>query len=138
MLRELVSAAVLADAFAWRAQGEARGRVTNISAFPATLFLMAGLNAILPGPAVSTVVFMRCVQIDLTAAHATLAIAPVIACYRATMLRRPRGSRARLHSSLLATTLLAALIFHESLGQRAHGGVGIEGCRAAGRGIRAA
>ncbi len=88
-----LTSAALAYAFAWRAQAEARGRVTDSAVFPATLFLMAGLHAILPGSAVSAswaltalvlaefprrslrvqasivgaVVFLRCVLIDVAA-----------------------------------------------------------------------
>ena len=145
--------AVLAYAFAWRAQGEARGRVTDVAAFPGTLFLMAGLYAILPATAVSpawavaalllaefprrslrvqslmvsAVVFTRCVAIDLNTSHAIVAIAPVIGCFWAAMLRRPRGSGYRLYDSLLGTTLLAALIYHEVSGSVLTVAWGLEG-----------
>jgi hypothetical protein len=145
--------AVLAYAFAWRAQGEARGRVTDFAAFPGTLFLMAGLSAILPAAAVSagwaatalllaefrrrslrvqslivsTVVFTRCAALDLTTTHAIVAIAPAIACFWAAMMRRTRGSRSRLYYSLLATTLLAALIYHEVSGSVLTVAWGLEG-----------
>jgi uncharacterized membrane protein len=148
----LVSA-VIAYAFAWRAQGESRGRVTDAAVWPATLFLMAGLYAVLPAYAVGTtwavialllaeferpslrvqslivaaVVFVRCVEIDLPGAHAIVAIAPVIACFLAAMLRRPRGSRTRLYYSLLATTLLAILIYHEVSGSLLTVAWGLEG-----------
>ena len=148
----LISSA-LVYAFAWRARGEARGRVTDASVWAATLFLMAGLYAVLPAYAVSTawavialllaeferpslrvqslivaaVVFVRCVEIDLLGAHAIVAIAPVIACFWAAMLRRPRGSRTRLYHSLLATTLLAALIYHEVSGSLLTVAWGLEG-----------
>jgi len=145
--------AVLTYAFAWRAQGEARGRVTDAATFPGTLFLMAGLLAILPAAAVSAswalvtvllaewkrpslrvqsvivsaVVFLRCVGIDLTSGHAIVAIVPVIGCFWAAMLRRPRGTGDRLYWSLLGTTLLAALIYQEVSGSVLTVAWGIEG-----------
>jgi uncharacterized membrane protein len=148
-----LAAAMLAFAFAWRAQEEARGRVTDAAVFPGTLFLMAGLHAVLPATAVSgawalvavlaaefprrslrvqawivaAVVLARCVAIDLTGGHATLAVAPVITCYWAAMLRRPRGSVDRLYFSLLGTTLLAVLIDHEVSGSLLTVAWGIEG-----------
>jgi hypothetical protein len=148
-----LTSAMLAYYFAWRAQEEARGRVTDAAVFPGTLFLMAGLHAILPGAAVSTawavtavllaeiprrslraqswivagVVFARCMAIDLASAHAIAAIAPVIACYWAAMLRRPRDGADRLCFSLLGTTLLAALIYHEVSGSVLTVAWGIEG-----------
>jgi hypothetical protein len=148
-----LTSAMLAYAFALRARGEARGRVTDAAVFPATLFLMAGLSAVLPSYAVSTawiivalllaefelrslraqslivsgVVFLRCVVIDLSSAHAITAIAPVIVCLWGAMLRRPRGSRTRLYYSLLATTLLAALIYQEVSGSLLTVAWGVEG-----------
>jgi uncharacterized membrane protein len=114
---------------------------------------MAGLYAILPAAAVSTawaaaalllaeferrclrvqslmvsaVVFTRCVAIDLTTTHAILAIAPAIAIFGAAMVRRVRGTRSRLYYSLLATTLLAALIYHEVSGSVLTVAWGLEG-----------
>jgi uncharacterized membrane protein len=137
----LVSSAI-AYAFAWRAREQARGRVLDVAASPATLFLLAGLAALLPPWAVSpswalaaltlaefdrrslraqaillsAVAATRCVVIDLRAAQPVLAIAPVIVCLWAAMLRRKLGSRTRLYYSLLATVLLGALIYHEVTG----------------------
>jgi len=137
-----LTSAFLAYTFAWRAQAEWRGRVSDVAAFPGTLFLMAGLHSVLPAVAVSTswaivalllaefprrslrvqsflvgaVAFTRCVMIDLPSARIVLAIAPVIACYWAAMLRRKRGTVDRAYFSLLGSTLLAALIFHEVSG----------------------
>ena len=148
----LISAA-LAYAFAWRAQREARGRVTDIAACPGTLFLMAGLYNILPAPAVSpgwaavalllaefprrslrvqslvvsAAVFTRCVGIDLTVGHAIVAVPPVIVCFWAAMVRRARASGRRLYYSLMATTLLAALIYHEVSGSVLTVAWGLEG-----------
>ncbi len=148
-----LTSAMLAYYFAWRAQDEARGRVTDAAVFPGTLFLMAGLHAILPGAAVSVawavaaallaeiprrslraqswivggVVFARCLATDLPGAHAIAAIAPVIACYWAAMLRRPRDGVDRLYFSVLGTTLLAALIYHEVSGSVLTVAWGIEG-----------
>ena len=48
----LISSA-LAYAFAWRARKEAGGRVLDVATWPATLFLLAGLHALLPAWAVS-------------------------------------------------------------------------------------
>jgi uncharacterized membrane protein len=148
-----LTAAMLLYGFAWRALEEADGTITDVAAFPATLFLMAGLLAVLPAAAVSAawvvvaillaefdrkslrvqslivsaVVFVRCVGIDLGSTHAIAAIAPVIAGYWVAMLRRPRGTRARLYDSLLAATLLAALIYHEVSGSVLTVAWGLEG-----------
>uniref|UniRef100_Q02BH4 Membrane protein-like protein n=1 Tax=Solibacter usitatus (strain Ellin6076) TaxID=234267 RepID=Q02BH4_SOLUE len=148
-----LTSAMLSYYFAWRSQDEARGRVADAAVFPGTLFLMAGLRAILPAAAVSAawavtavllaeiprkslraqawiigaVVFARCLTIDVTSAHAIAAIAPVIACYWAAMLRRPRDGADRLFFSLLGTTLLAVLIYHEVSGSVLTVAWGIEG-----------
>ncbi len=148
-----LTSAMLSYAFALRARSEARGRVTDAAVFPATLFLMAGLHAALPAVGisaswavvalllaeferpslriqsliVSAVVFTRCIAVDLTSSHAVAAIAPVIVCFWAAMLRRPRGSRTRLYHSLLATTLLAALIYQEVSGSVLTVAWGLEG-----------
>jgi uncharacterized membrane protein len=137
----LVSSA-LAYVFAWRAREQARGRVLDVAAWPATLFLMAGLAALLPPWAVSpswalvvvvlaefdrrslraqsfllsAVVITRCLVIDLGSPQPALAIAPVILCFWAAMLRRELASRPRLYYSLLATVLLGALVYHEVTG----------------------
>ena len=137
----LISSA-LAYAFVWRARNEAGGRVLDIATWPATLFLLAGLRALLPAWAVSpswalaalalaefdrrslqaqaflvsAVVATRCLVIDLTALQPVLAIAPTIVCFWAAMLRRKLASLPRLYNSLLATTLLGALIYHEVTG----------------------
>jgi uncharacterized membrane protein len=135
-------AAALVYGFAWRGRREAKGRVADVASFAATFFLMAGLLAVLPAWLVSTswaaamlllaefprrslrvqallvaaAASARCLISDLSAAHAILAIAPVIVCIWGTMLRRPRGTRSRLYYSLLATALLAILIGHEVSG----------------------
>jgi hypothetical protein len=137
----LVSSA-LTYAFAVRARKEANGRVLDIATWPATLFLLAGLAALLPSwaisPAwalvalclaefdrrslraqailVSALVVTRCLAIDLGTAQPVLAIAPTIVCVWAAMLRREIGSLHRMYLSLLATLLLGALIFHEVTG----------------------
>jgi uncharacterized membrane protein len=113
-----------------------------VATWPATLFLLAGLAAILPhwaiSPAgalvalalaefdqrslrlqaflVSAVVAARCLVIDMSSLQPVLAIAPTIACLWAAMLRRQIGTFPRLYNSLLATILLGALIFHEVSG----------------------
>jgi hypothetical protein len=150
--RALLSAA-LAYAFAWRARHEAGGRVLDIAAVPGTLFLLAGLRAALPPVAVgaswaivmllfaefdrrslriqsllvAAAAFVRSAAIDLALPHPVMAIAPVILCYWAAMLRRARGTRRRLCYSLLATTLLAVLIFHEVSGSLLTVAWGLEG-----------
>jgi hypothetical protein len=137
----LVSSA-LTYAFALRARKEADGRVLDVATWPATLFLLAGLAAILPAwaisPAgalvalglaefdrrslraqailVSAVVVTRCLAIDLGTAQPVLPIALTIVCFWAAMLRREIGSLHRMYDSLLATLLLGALIFHEVTG----------------------
>ena len=137
----LISSA-LAYAFALRARKEANGRVLDVATWPATLFLLAGLHALLPAWAVSpawalaalalaefdrrslraqafllsAVVATRCLAIDLGTLQPVLAIAPTIVCFWAAMLRRELGSLPRLYNSLLATTLLGALIYHEVSG----------------------
>jgi uncharacterized membrane protein len=137
----LVSSA-LTYAFALRARKEADGRVLDVATWPATLFLLAGLAALLPAwaisPAwalvalglaefdrrslraqailVSAVVVTRCLAIDLGTAQPVLPIALTIVCFWAAMLRREIGSLPRTYDSLLATVLLGALIFHQVTG----------------------
>jgi len=62
---------------------------------------------------VSAAVLIRCLGLDMSAARPIVAVAPVIAIFWATMLRRRLGSFFRIIFSLLATVLLGALIFHE-------------------------
>ena len=114
----------------------------DVATVPATLFLLAGLAALLPvwaiGPAwalaalglaefnrrslqaqailVSALVVTRCLAIDLGTAQPVLAIAPTIVILWSAMLRRKTGSFQRMYDSLLATLLLGALIFHEVTG----------------------
>ena len=139
--RALVSSG-LAYAFALRARKEVGGRVLDVATWPATLFLLAGLYALLPAWAISTagavvalglaefeglslraqamlvsaVVATRCLSIDLASAQPVLAMAPPIVCFWADMLRRQIGSLHRMYVSLLATLLLGALIYHEVTG----------------------
>ncbi|MGD0772396.1 MAG: DUF2339 domain-containing protein [Candidatus Solibacter sp.] len=134
----LVSSA-LTYTFALRARKEADGRVLATATWPATLFLLAGLYALLPAWAVSSawalaalalaefprrslraqailvsaLVATRCLAIDLGTARPILAIAPTIVCFWAAMLRRQLGGLHRMYDSLLTTLLLGALIFHE-------------------------
>jgi hypothetical protein len=133
---------VLTYAFALRARKEADGRVLDVATWPATLFLLAGLAALLPAWAISpawalialglaefegrslraqaillsAVVVARCLSIDMETAQPVLPIAPVIVCLWAAMLRREIGGLHRMYDSLLATLLLGALIFHEVTG----------------------
>jgi hypothetical protein len=137
----LISAG-LTYAFALRARREFGGRVLDIATWPATLFLLAGFAALLPGWAiglswalvalglaefhhrslgaqamlVSAVVVARALSVDLAAAQPVVAIVPVIICFWAAMLRQKLGGMERAYDSLLATALLAALIFHEVTG----------------------
>lgn len=132
----------LTYAFALRARNQADGRALDAATWPATLFLLAGLHALLPAWAVSpawalvalglaefdrnslraqailvsALVATRCLAIDLVSAQPILPIALTIACFWAAMLRREIGSLHRLYESLLATTVLGALIFHEVSG----------------------
>jgi uncharacterized membrane protein len=129
-------------AFAVRARDEQNGRILDVATFPAAILLLAGLSHTLPAVAVSAswaavalvlnefdrrslrgqailiaaATSIRCIVHDLFAAQAVLAITPVIACFLAAMLRRPRNSRTRIYFSLSAAGLLAALIFHEVSG----------------------
>jgi uncharacterized membrane protein len=137
----LVSSGI-AYAFALRARKEAGGRVLDIATWPATLFLLAGLHALLPARAVSSawalaalglaeferrslrtqafllsaLVATRCLVDDLGTLQPVLAVGPVIVCFWAAMLRRELGSLHRMYDSLLATLLLGALIHHEVTG----------------------
>jgi uncharacterized membrane protein len=137
----LISSA-LAYAYALRARKELKGRVLDVATWPATLFLLAGLAALLPARAISpawalaalglaefdrrslraqaillnALVATRCLAIDLGTLQPVLAIAPTILCFWAAMLRRELGSLLRLYNSLLATILLGALIYHEVTG----------------------
>jgi uncharacterized membrane protein len=132
----------LTYAFALRARREANGRVLDVATWPATLFLLAGLHALLPTwaitpagalvalglaefdrrslPAqamlVSAVVLTRCLSIDIITPQPVLPIALTIVCFWAAMLRREIGSLHRMYDSLLATFLLGALIFHAVTG----------------------
>jgi uncharacterized membrane protein len=129
---------VLAYAFALRARKQAGGRVADVATIPATLFLLAGLHALLPdwaaSPAwalaalglaefdrrslraqailVSALVATRCLVNDMGSVQPVLTIAPTIVCFWAAMLRRETGSVHRMYDSLLATMLLGALIYH--------------------------
>ncbi|MCX6630685.1 MAG: DUF2339 domain-containing protein [Candidatus Solibacter sp.] len=132
----------LAHVFALRARKEANGRVTDVATWPAALFLLAGLAALLPAWAVSpawalaalglaefnrrsleaqaflvsALVATHCLTMDLRTLQPVLAIAPTIVCFWAAMLRRELGSLPRMYDSLLATLLLGSLIFHEVSG----------------------
>jgi uncharacterized membrane protein len=132
----------LAYAFALRARKESGGRVADAVTVPATLFLLAGLHALLPAWAVSpawalaalalaefdrrslraqailvsALVATRCFVNDMRTAQTVLTIAPTIACFWAAMLRRAPGSLTRMYDSLLATLLLGTLIYHEVSG----------------------
>jgi len=132
----------LAYGFAWRGRKQDGGRVLDVATWPATLFLLAGLHALLPAWAISAawalvalalaeidrrslraqailasaVVVARCLSVDLEAAQPVSALGPVIVLFWAAMLRRELGSLHRMYDSLLAAALLAALIYHEVTG----------------------
>jgi len=156
----LVSAG-LAYLLAVRARQEEAGKPTDLFAVAGTVFLMAGLLALLPAAAVSpawalvalalaefprkslgvqamvvsAAVFWRCVAIDFTSAQAMTSVAPAIACYCAALLRRERGSYARLYDSLLAAGLTAALIYQEVSGSMLTIAWGFEGVALLGAGF---
>jgi hypothetical protein len=137
----LVDAALLYG-FALRARDEEGGLVLDFATVPATILLMAGLSATLPGWAVTgswAMVALAlnefdrrslraqamlaaaavCVHVmvrDLGMPDPVISVVPAIACLEAAMLRRPAGSRMRMYFSLLGTALAAALIFHEVSG----------------------
>jgi uncharacterized membrane protein len=120
---------------------------------PATLLLMAGLNTVLPRPAVTAAWALvalalnefdrrslraqsmlvavaagtRALMLDLGLPAPALSIVPAIACFEAAMLRRPQGSRTRAFFSLAAAGLAAALIFHEVSGSVLTIAWGVEG-----------
>jgi uncharacterized membrane protein len=132
----------LAYAFALRARKESDGRVADAVTVPATVFLLAGLHALLPAWAVSpawalaalalaefdrrslraqaivlsALVATRCFVNDMGTVQTVLTIAPTIACFWAAMLRREPGSLHRMYDSLLATLLLGTLIYHQVSG----------------------
>jgi uncharacterized membrane protein len=156
----LVSAG-LTYLLAYRVRKEEQGRVTDVLAFPGTLFLMAGLLALLPAAAVtpawalvalalaefgrgslsvqalivSASVFIRCVAVDFDSPQIMLSVAPAIACYCAALLRRERGSFARLCYSLMAVGLTAALIYQEVSGSMRTIAWGLEGVALLGAGF---
>src|ERR1019366_3887930 len=97
----------LTYAFALRARKEADGRVLDVATWPATLFLLAGLNALLPAWAISpagALVALGLAEFDRRSLRAQ------------AMLVSEIGSLHRMYDSLLATFLLGALIFHEVTG----------------------
>jgi uncharacterized membrane protein len=148
----LVSAG-LAYLLALRAHKEEQGRVTDLFALPGTLFLMAGLAALLPVAAitpawaivalalaqigrrslnlqamiVSAAVFIRAVIVDFSSADIMLSVTPAIAAYCAALLRLDRASYARLYYSLLAAGLTAALIYQQVSGSMLTIAWGLEG-----------
>jgi uncharacterized membrane protein len=150
--RVLISAA-LTYLLVWRARQEEHGRVSAAFSFPGTLFLLAGLLAILPTAAVTpswalvalalaefgraplrlqsvivaAVVFVRCMAVDFGSSHAMMSTIPAIVCYLATLLRRKRGDKIRLYFSFMAAGLAAALIYHEVSGSMLTISWGLEG-----------
>src|SRR5206468_30988 len=129
------------------------GRALDIATFPATALALIGLSLTMPSLAISAswavvavvlgefdrrslriqsllvaaAAMTRCVAVDLFAAQAIFAIAPVIACLFAAMLRKPRASRTRLAFSLAGSLLLGVLIFHEVSGSVLTIAWGVEG-----------
>jgi uncharacterized membrane protein len=124
-----------------------------LASYPATVLLMAGLNTVLPRPAVTAAwalvalalnefdrrslraqsmlvaaaVGARALMHDLGLPASALSIMPAIACFEAAMLRRPQGSRTRVFFSLAGAGLAAALIFHEVSGSVLTVAWGMEG-----------
>jgi uncharacterized membrane protein len=150
--RVLISAA-LSYRLAWRARREEHGRASAAFTFPGTLFLMAGLLAVLPAAAVTpawalvalalaefspgpfrlqavivaAAVFVRCLIVDFDSSHAMVSTIPAIACYAAALIRRERGTLVRLYFSFMAAGLAAALIHHEVSGSMLTISWGLEG-----------
>ena len=78
--------------------------------------------------ALAVLAFARCWAVDFAgAAEPVLAGAAVIACFYVAQLLTARGERPRLFYSLLATTLLAALLYYRVSGSLRTVAWGIEG-----------
>lgn len=159
--RRVLIAAALTYLLAYRSRQEERGRVAAVFSYPGTLFLLAGLAALLPKAAISpawalaalalaefrpralnvqaiivaAAVFMRCVMVDFDSPQVMLSVVPVIAAYAAILLRRERGTLDRLHYSLVAAGLAAALIYHEVSGSMLTISWGLEGVALLGTGF---
>ena len=148
----LISAA-LAYLLAFRSTRDPNARHGRYFTFPATLFLLAGLAAVLPAWAVSpawalvavalieipvegfeiqallvgAAAFARCVSIDFNSTDALLSTVPVIVCYVAALVRRDRASIARMCFALATAILAAALIWNEVSGSVLTIAWGLEG-----------
>jgi hypothetical protein len=78
--------------------------------------------------ALAVLAFARCWAINFAgAAEPVLAGAAVIACFYVAQLLNARGGRPRLYYSLLATTLLAALLYYQVSGSLRTVAWGMEG-----------
>jgi Predicted membrane protein (DUF2339) len=148
----LISAA-LAYYLAFRSSQRDQTHPARFFSFPATLFLLAGLAAVLPARAVtpawalvavalfeipaggfdiqsilvSGAVFVRCLAIDFNSPDAMLSVIPAIACYAAALVRRDRASVARTFCAIAAAALTGALIWHEVSGSMLTIAWGLEG-----------
>jgi uncharacterized membrane protein len=130
-------AALVAYAIAARARKEESGRVRDLASVAGTAFLSAALWALLRPAAVApayallalaALAFARCWAINFAgAADPVLAGAAVIACFSGAQLLTARGGRPRLYYSLLATTLLAALLYYRVSGSLRTVAWGMEG-----------
>jgi uncharacterized membrane protein len=148
----LISAA-LTYLIAFRSTKDSKTNPARFYTFPATLLLLAGLNALLPEQAVSpawalvvvalleipvggfdiqavlvsTAVFIRCIAMDFETGHTMLSVIPVIACYAIALVRRDRASFARTYFALATAGLTAILIFDEVSGSMLTIAWGLEG-----------
>ena len=149
-------AALLLYAFAWRARREENGMVSMAASSTAWAFATTAMWALLPADAVApawalfTVALMLAARqwklgvfagqslaaaalaylwamFHLPGALAAWPAAVVIACFYAAQLLAPRGARARLYFSLLATTLSTALLYYRISGSMLTMACGIQG-----------
>ncbi|HTS66959.1 MAG TPA: DUF2339 domain-containing protein [Candidatus Acidoferrales bacterium] len=151
--RRALIAAGLTYLLAFRSRHEERGRIAAVFAYPGTLFLLAGLAALLPKAAISpawalvalafaefrpralnaqalivaAVVFLRCLMVDFDSAQVLVGVIPVIVVYTTALLRRERSTLDRVYYSLMAAGLAAALIYHEVSGSMLTISWGLEG-----------
>ena len=102
----LISSA-LAYAFAWRARKEAGGRVLDVATWPATLFLLAGLHALLPAWAVSpswALAALALAEFDRRSLHAQAFLVSAVVATRCLVIDLQRAAtrpRHRTHHRLL-------------------------------------
>jgi len=150
--RFAIADALLLYVLAYRARQD-DSRITDIVTFPAGLLLLGGLPSTLPRLAVTgcwalaavvlgefdrrslriqamlagAAAFARGIGFDEGMPAPVVAVAPAIALLEVASLRRELASRIRLYFSLLASALLAALIYHEVSGSLLTIAWGLEG-----------